>query len=278
MNAHGYGGGGTRITRRRFLKMSAAALALTIAGSGVGQTYRFEVVRQALRVPALSRPLSVAVLSDLHYGPFIRDGSVRAWVEATNAEKPDAVLLTGDIVDRLASTSIRPLLGLLGTLRAPLGVFAVLGNHDHLRFPSTEVFRRALERVGICVLHNTGRVLRKDVYLAGVDDLRHGRPDLAAALAQRPPGTACILLSHNPDVLPEVPAQVDLTLCGHTHGGQVRLPLFGPIVTSSAFGERFVMGWVSGPARGYVTRGLGVTAVPLRWNCPAELTLVELVP
>ena len=98
------------------------------------------------------------------------------------------------------------------------------------------------------------------------------------ALAERPPAAPTLLLSHNPDLLPLVPNGVDLTLCGHTHGGHVRLPGIGPIVTSSAYGRRFAAGWVRTPALGYVSRGPGVGVLPVRWDCPPEVTLLTLSP
>ncbi len=120
--------------------------------------------------------------------------------------------------------------------------------------------------------------MRDDLYVAGLDDFRNGRPDLEATLGGRPDAGATVLLSHNPDVLPEVPIEIPLTLSGHTHGGQVVLPGVGALQTSSRYGDRFLAGWVEGPARGYVSRGLGVTSVPVRINCPAELTVLDLTP
>lgn len=266
------------MSRRRFVRAALVAGALALTGGGVAQAYRFDVVRERAALSGLRRPLRLALLSDLHYGPFMRLGSVRAWLDAVHGEAPDLVLYGGDLVDRLASRDVSAFLEELARLEAPLGVFAVLGNHDHLRFPDTRSLREALADVGVEVLHNRGRLVRDDLYLAGVDDLRHGAPDIAAALRDRPSGVASILLSHNPDLLPHVPTDVGLTLCGHTHGGQVRLPWIGSPITSSAYGTRFTMGWVEGPARGYVTRGLGCTTLPLRWNCPAEATVLDCAP
>lgn len=270
------------MSRRQFLALALAAAVGGGAFAGVHATYRFEVVVQRPRLAHLRYPLRLALLSDLHYGPFIGLGSLSAWVTASNRVEPDAVLLGGDLVDRAAPSALEPLFEQLARLRAPLGVFAVLGNHDHMRFRRgtgvTNALQlvEALQQAGVHVLHNEGLALRDDLYLAGIDDFREGQPDLRAALAGRPRSSACVLLSHNPDVLPGVPTDVELTLCGHTHGGQVRLPFIGPLVTSSWHGRRFEMGWVEGPARGYVTRGLGVTALPLRIACPAELTVLDL--
>ncbi|MEJ2358658.1 MAG: metallophosphoesterase [Deinococcales bacterium] len=243
----------------------------------MASAYRFRVVQRSATLAGLTAPLRLTLLADLHFGPFIGAGSVAAWVAASNAARPDLVLLDGDLVDRRAG-DVAPLLRELAGLRASLGTYAVWGNHDHVRFGDLSGFAADLRSVGVEVLVNRGVAVRRALYLAGIDDLRRGRPDLAAALAGRPEGAATLLLSHNPDVLPEVPLDVGLTLCGHTHGGQVRLPFVGALVTSSRYGQRFAQGWVEGPARGYVTHGLGVSLLPIRVDCPAELTVLDLLP
>lgn len=265
-------------SRRRFLATAAGLLAVGTAGAAVSAVYRFERVVRRASLDGLRAPLRVAWLTDLHYGPWIGAGSVAAWVDATLAEAPDLIVLGGDIVDQAEGGSVAALTSELSRLRAPLGTWAVWGNHDRTRFPRIGAFEARLGTAGIDVLVNRGELVRDDLWLAGVDDLVTGRPDLDAALRDRPADAACLLASHNPDLLPEVPSSVSLTLSGHTHGGQVVLPWIGPPITSSRYGRRFASGWVSGPARGYVSRGLGVALVPVRVNCPAELTILELVP
>jgi predicted MPP superfamily phosphohydrolase len=130
---------------------------------------------------------------------------------------------------------------------------------------------------------NESVALRDDLTLAGLDDFRVGRPELDAALAGPAggDGVATVFLSHNPDVIPELPTDgggIDLLLAGHTHGGQVRLPGIGPLVTSSAYGARYASGWVPAPMPAFVSRGLGVTALPFRFACPAEIVVLDLVP
>nr|WP_246580452.1 metallophosphoesterase [Deinococcus aestuarii] len=238
----------------------------------------------------LRKPLRVVQLSDLHYGAYIGRGSVRAWVDAALALRPDVVLVTGDFVDKRGVAPLEPLFGELARLRAPLGVWGVWGNHDHAHFRRTahrggrspgaarDAFGADLRRSDVRLLCNEGTTLRDDLFLAGVDDLRWGRVDLGAALARAPAGGAVLLMSHTPDLLPEVPGRVGLTLCGHTHGGQVCLPLIGPLVTSSRFGRRFASGFVRGPAPGFVSRGLGVTTLPFRLNCGPEVVVFDFVP
>ncbi len=268
--------------RRRFLTRTAAVAATAVAGSSAAQvvgTYRFDVVRQRAGLEGLTAPLRVAWLTDLHHGQYVRTASVRAWVDAALAEAADLVLLGGDLVDH--HTGADPdgeLVAELARLRAPLGVLAVWGNHDHARYRGIDPLAALLRDAGIEVLTNRGVAVRDDLHIAGLDDLRNGRPDLGAALRGRPAAGATLLLSHNPDVLPEVPIDVGLTLSGHTHGGQVVLPGVGALYTSSQYGDRFLAGWVAGPARGYVSRGLGVSTLPVRVNCPAELTVLDLLP
>ena len=268
--------------RRAFLSRAAAVAVTAAAGSAGAQvagTYHFDVVHERAVLSGLRAPLRVALLTDLHHGQFVRTASVRAWVDAALAEAPDLVLLGGDLVDHSPGADPdEDLVAELARLRAPLGVLAVAGNHDHGRYGGIEPFAVPLRGVGIDVLVNHGVSVRDDLYVAGLDDLRNGRPDLGAALRDRRAASATVLVSHNPDVLPDVPNDIGLTLAGHTHGGQVVLPGAGALYTSSRYGDRFLAGWVEGPARGYVSRGLGVTSIPVRINCPAELTILDLVP
>lgn len=270
------------MNRRRFLT-GAAALAVTAAAgwstAQVTGTYEFDVVRERATLAGLRAPLRVAWLTDLHHGQYVRTASVRAWVDAALAEAPDLVLLGGDLVDQHPGADTdESLVAELARLRAPLGVLAVWGNHDRGRFLRMDPFGAALRQAGTEVLVNRGVSVRDDLYVAGLDDFRTGRPDLRAALDGWPATGATLLASHNPDVLPEVPVDVGLTLAGHTHGGQVVLPGVGALYTSSQYGNRFLAGWVEGPARGYVSRGLGVSNLPVRINCPAELTILDLAP
>lgn len=266
------------MSRRRFLATGIAAVGSLLLGRSVAEVYRFDVERHAVSVEGLGAPLRIAFLTDLHFGPYVGAGSLGAWVDACLAERPDLIVLGGDIVDAAAPADVTPAVDALRRLRAPLGTVLVWGNHDHTRFRELAPFERAVREVGVVPLRNDGVRVRDDLYVAGIDDHRWGRPDLAMALAGRPDGVPTVLLSHNPDVLPEVPTDVALTLCGHTHGGQVRLPLVGAVVTSSAHGQRFAQGWVEGPARGYVSRGLGVSLLPIRVACPAELSIFDLLP
>ncbi len=238
---------------------------------------RFQLTRHTRPLAGLTAPVRVAHLSDLHYGPWVRAELVARWVEATLREAPDLVVITGDFVDAGLRGGVKGLVQALAALRAPLGVWGVWGNHDRSRFNPPDPLREALASAGVEVLENRGVQLRPDLFLAGVDDLRCGRPDLGAALAGWR-GGARVLLSHNPDLLGGMPQPVELVLSGHTHGGQVRLPGIGAVYTGSRYGRRFAAGWVEAPQPAFISRGLGVSALPLRWHCPPEIALHNLVP
>lgn len=233
-------------------------------------------------MPNLERSLKLVQLTDLHFGRHMFEPEVRKWVNATNLEKPDLIVITGDIVDRVISSAALDSVALeLSKLSAPLGVYATLGNHDYWYVSQNQSVHglvKRLEKHGIRVLINDGVKVRDDFFLAGIDDLWQGEPNLERTLRDQPKNVAKLLLSHNPDILVRVPANIDLTLSGHTHGGQVRIPGLPTLFNVSNYGERFQQGFVQGTAAGFVSRGLGVGALPFRFNCPAELVVLELLP
>lgn len=281
--------------RRRVLRgLLGGGLAVgALGGAGLAQAARFGVVRERMTLPGLRAPLRVAFLTDLHYGLYVFAPQVRAWVDAANAERPDLILMGGDFLDIRSDADPAPLLAELARLRAPLGVFGVWGNHDYDSFGRGDTRRGgrarpdwarrrasltdAFARAGVPILLNAGRAVRDDLWVGGVDDFWQDDTDPAAALAGAGE-RATLLLSHNPDLLPDLPGPVDLVLCGHTHGGQVRLPFVGAPVVPSRYGQRYAMGWVRGaygtPA--YVSRGLGTSGIPFRNLCEPELTLLTL--
>lgn len=290
------------LTRRQFLGYGLGGLAASLLG-GAAQAYASaQLRREQVALRGLTSALRLAVLTDLHYGPLIGLAQVRSWVDLALSLCPDGFLLLGDFVDvALWEAMPAAYLAELGRLRAPLGAYGVWGNHDYGSFgryrrlwqsqpPSDweaarQQFAQALLVRGIRVLRNGGLPLRPDLYLGGVDDLWWGEPDAARALAAAPSGAARLLLSHNPDLLMNLDPQLlppaqGLMLSGHTHGGQVRLPLVGALQVPSRYGQRFAQGWITGDtgARGFVSRGLGLSGLPLRNLCPPEIILLELVP
>ena len=235
-------------------------------------------------LPASFAGVRVLLIADPHIGPFVRPESIANVFGRLVATEPDLIVLAGDVM----TADVReftPFADGFRKLRAPLGTFGVLGNHDHYTGEPEHV-RRLLEETGIRVLHNTAVTIERAgdrLVLAGIDDLLMGRPDLDAALATaselssggRAPR---VLISHNPDVLFDAAARdVSLVLSGHTHGGQIRIPHLGVLVRQSqcyldegryTFGDTQLV----------VTRGLGVTGVPMRWHCPPEAVLLTLTP
>lgn len=266
-----------KLSRRRFLGGAALGAAGLLGGGTVLSAYHFEISRHRVAVERLRAPLRVVQLTDLHYGPYVREGSLGAWVAATQAESPDLVVITGDFVDMALEDDLAPLERALAGLRAPLGVWGVWGNHDHGRFPDLGVLERSLARAGVTILVNEGVRLRDDFYLAGVDD---ANKRIRRVLRERPEDAASLMLLHNPLVFfdYELEAEASLTLCGHTHGGQVRVPVLGPLLIPEEYGARFIDGWFELPEPTYISRGLGVGVLPVRVNCPAELAVFDLIP
>ena len=222
----------------------------------------------------------IAVLTDLHVGsPHHGTERLREIVAAVNAAAPDIVLILGDLVIQgvLGGEFVAPekIAGELRVLRAGHGVFAVLGNHDW--WFDAERVASALESVGIAVLEDAAVPidLGTPLWLAGVSDFWEGRHDVAAALAAVPEREPVIVFTHNPDIFPAVPARVTLTLAGHTHGGQVALPLIGRPIVPSRYGERYAAGHVVEDGRHlFVSTGTGTSILPVRFRVPPELVIV----
>ena len=232
------------------------------------------------------RSLRVAVLTDLHVGsPFNGMAKLRSTVDRTNAALPDLICILGDLVIQgvLGGRFVPPeeIAVELARLHAAAGVIAVLGNHDG--WLDHDRVRQTLEAIGIRVVEDTAVRLNTPigpVWVAGISDLWTGPHDLNAALgAVADDGAPVLLLTHNPDVFPAVPARVTVTLAGHTHGGQVRLPLLGAPIVPSKFGQRFAAGHVVESGRHlFVATGLGTSILPVRFRVPPAVTLLTVRP
>ncbi len=269
--------------RRTFLKLAVGSAPLLLGLGAARAAYSFEQPRYRRSVRGLEESVRVAFLTDLHLGPYMGRQQLTEWVEATVAAQPDLVVFGGDLVDQMYGGDLREVVELLPLLESPLGVYAVLGNHDRTKYRHLAPLEDALAAAGVTLLRNQGVQVREDLYLAGLDDWRTGHPDAERALAgARESGAgqapARIMVSHNPDAIPQMPGGIDLLLAGHTHGGQIRLPFVGPLVTSSEYGDRFAEGWVDAPMPAFVSRGLGVSMLPFRLFCPPELVLLDLQP
>lgn len=223
--------------------------------------------------------LRVALVSDLHAGaPHVDEQRLERLVAAVNARAPDLVLLLGDFVDPDVHLGSRvapeDLAAALGGLRAPLGVFAVLGNHDWLH--GGERVAAALRAAGIATLENDARDVGP-LWVAGVGDVRMRGADIQRALAHVPAHAPVVLLSHDPDVFAQVPDRVALTVSGHTHGGQVAVPVLRRRFIPSRYGERYARGHVVEDGRHlYVTAGVGTSGWPVRLLAPPEVVVLRL--
>ncbi len=275
---------GPRLSRRALL-MALAVGGLLAVGAPAAFLYREQRLSvERVTIPPEADPegpgLTLAQLSDLHVTGRGDTRRVARAVEAVNALAPDVIVLTGDYVWRYAAP-ISLVTPLLAQLQAPLGVYAVLGNHDV--WTDRDMVIAGLQEAGVRVLVNEGVTLGQGeaaLYLAGLDDGMAGAPDLARALANHDGQAPVVLLFHEPDLGHEMIAQGQawLQLAGHSHGGQVRLPGRGALILPP-YAQRYDMGlYRVGPGWIYVNRGLGTTAIPLRLNCPSEITLLRVCP
>lgn len=296
------------VTRRSLLR-GAGGLVLAGASTAayaavIEPGLRLVVAEYRPRPPAwpADLPLRIAVLADLHAGePWMPMARVERIVEATNALRPDMVVLLGDYAasHRFMTRSLpqRDVARALAALRAPLGVHAILGNHDwwddaeasRSRGRIRPAWDRALRDAAIPVMENTAARIAhrgRHFWLLGLGDLWafrrdvrglwQGMDDLPATLARPTDDAPAILLTHVPDIFPLVPPRVALTLAGHTHGGQVRVFGYAPMIPSD-FGKRFAYGHVVEDGRHIiVSGGLGLSVYPVRLGVPPEIVLVRL--
>jgi predicted MPP superfamily phosphohydrolase len=305
------------ISRRDLLKISTVVGigSTALSSYAVAESFRETVTRYHLTPPRWTPDLNVrlAVLADLHVcDPWMSIERVAAIVEQTNSLKPDAILLLGDyVVGRGLGKMSNPVpdeswAAELANLKAPLGVHAVLGNHDWWEDREAQKRRagptragRVLQDVGIAVYENQAVRLQKDdraFWLAGLgdqwaflggpseaDELADVSPyrfagidDLPKTLQQVTDDAPVVLMAHEPDIFPKVPDRVSLTISGHTHGGQVRIFGYSPVVPSR-YGTRYIYGHKVEEGRNLiVSGGLGCSSVPLRFGSPPEIVVIEL--
>jgi uncharacterized protein len=288
----------THVSRRRFM-LGAFGLAgltsVTTAAYGAGiEAQSLVVTRYRLAPPnwPAGARLTITVIADLHAGgPNMGLERVQQVVEVANLQKSDLIVLLGDyfathrfVTERVPHEAWA---AELARLSAPLGIWAIYGNHDW--WHDIQGARRALAGVGIPVMENDAVLLRQGAqpfWLAGLGDqiayrIGHRRyrgvDDLPGTLARITTDDPVILLVHEPDIFPNVPERVALTLAGHTHGGQVRLPLVWPMLVPSRYGARYAYGHIVEEGRHMVVSGgIGTSAVPVRIGVPPEIVRVEL--
>ena len=275
------------ITRRSFLKLTGAATLAAVGGTAayalLGNEAESPVVeRVQIPIPNLPPALDgfrIVQISDIHYYPLTTIELVDRAVQMANNLAPDLIVHTGDYVWH----EVEPIFDLMPSLmklNAKHGVYAGLGNHDI--WTDVRVVTRAMEDAGIPLLVNQGvpiSVGNSNLYLASLDDGWSGKPNLKDAMANWPEDAPTVLLMHEPDLAPRYAPdkRIILQLSGHSHGGQVRLPFYGPLVLPY-LSWKYPMGlynvdgmWL------YTNRGLGTTNIPVRVNCAPEITELTLV-
>jgi predicted MPP superfamily phosphohydrolase len=275
--------------RRAFLKKGASGLtiiSLTTPSIGnISGSDEFEVVHKTVRMPGLPaklRGLRLAMISDIHSGPYMSRDEMMPFVDRINRLKPDVVLIPGDFVDR-DNEEAEPVCEALSKLKARYGVYGSTGNHDY--FADADYVSNELQHAGVRMLRNEHALLDirgEQLALIGLDDVRTGHPFDALfkqAVEGLHPGTPNIVLCHKPYYLEEASEWgVNLMVSGHTHGGQIVLArIFGTVITPATLLSGYVEGlYRLDHTQLYVTRGIGTVGLPVRINCPPEITVLTL--
>jgi predicted MPP superfamily phosphohydrolase len=275
------------INRRSFLKKTVAAILAACASvpiySFIFERFWLDITHVDLTFPELPNSFSgmrIVHISDLHIGEFYKKEHLKKVVAQVNQLKPDLLCFTGDLVEDNVDI-LKECIPILQQLHAPLGKIAILGNHDY-KIGKQGVVSDTLQKSGFTFLRNQHTALNKmesQLFIAGVDDMFGGVPNIPASVQGIPPNQFTILLAHEPDLADTaVQYPVQLQLSGHSHGGQVRLPFYGPIFTPDG-AKKYVRGLKklqSSKLILYVNRGIGTTFLPFRFNCRPEITVMTL--
>jgi uncharacterized protein len=268
-----------------FLLATAALVAVMSLWAFWWEPASLHIIQECVAVKwTAPRPLRAALLTDLHVGsPFNGVDRLHEIVKRTNAAAPDVVFILGDLVVQgvVGGSFVAPedIARELGRLRAPSGIFAVLGNHDV--WLGAQRVQTALTSVGIVVLEDQAVNVETPagiIRVAGVGDMWTRPHNVRAATRGASDSQFPLLvLTHNPDIFPEIPPSVTLTLAGHTHGGQVRLPLIGAPVVPSRYGQRFAAGHIiEGGRHLYVATGIGTSILPVRFGVPPSIVVLTI--
>jgi uncharacterized protein len=275
------------MSRRTFLKVGlrgTAAMSLVALGgtyySTQVETVALEVTRLTVRMRNLPPSLSgvtLAQVSDIHFGNWMKRDHALSIADKVNELNPDFVAITGDFVSRIDPNTPDDISTWLQTFNAP--VYAILGNHDH--WTDADVVAEAVRAGGATMLRNANTTFERDgavLHIAGVDDIWENQQDLDVALDGVPQDVAVLLLAHEPDYADTVreDGRVSLQLSGHSHGGQIRLPVVGA-PRLPWLGEKYNMGrYDLDNMTVYTNRGVGMVAPFVRFGCPPEITLITL--
>ena len=280
-----------QITRRTFIKRAVGTV-LTAAGLGTGGYFyareveprMLDITRHTIKnavLPPGFDGIKLVQFSDTHIGFQYTTEQLKQLITKINKLGPDLIVFTGDLLDDPRHFTEKPkIISMLNSLKAPMGKFAVYGNHDHGGYGSN-LYKQIMEQSGFTLLLNHSANIKlldgSSLWIAGIDDAMLGKPDLKTAMANIPNNSYTILLSHAPDKAEEAAHfPIQLQLSGHSHGGQIQIPFYGPLVTPP-FAEKYVEGfYTTGPQSSltlYVNRGLGTTRLPFRFLSQPELAV-----
>jgi len=270
----------TSRTRRIVGNSLGAVLLLAALWAWLVEPHRLEITRHV--VPAdVSSPIKIAHLTDLHVHSMGR--RERYVLESLVTERPDLIAITGDTVDDGDWEKARPLFSAMANMRVPLGVWLVDGNWEHWR-PAHDKTGIFASTAGVHRMKDESATLRDDLVIVGLDDALAGTPDPTRALASLSDGTGkrcALVLFHSPnyfDTIADRLPKCAIALAGHTHGGQVRVPLYGPLWVPPGTGN-YLQGWFTkGTSRMFVSRGIGTSILDVRFACRPELAYITLVP
>ncbi len=275
---------------KRTFRIALAILLLTLLPCLIWGFFiepnRLVVHQETIQIDNWPKDLSglrIAVIADIHTGgPFIDDNKLRRIVELANQENPDLIVLLGDYMSPNSwhSHRVEPEVtaAAMKNLHAPLGVYAVLGNHDW--WYNGGKVRRAFEANGIPVLDDEVAEIKwrnGSFWLAGLADFWTRPHRVSETIAKVPEGSTIVALTHNPDAFPSLPRSVPLLLAAHTHGGQVNLPLIGTPIVPSNYGPKYTAGHVfENDHHMFVTTGIGTSIIPVRFRVTPEIVILTI--
>jgi len=279
-----------RLRLRRWFRISLLVVLLAGGASAIWAFFiepnRLVVNHDAITIDSWPKELSglrIAMIGDVHTDTrYINEAKLQKIVDLTNAQNPDVIVLLGDYVQggRNNPSRVEPEVTALylKTLKAPLGVYVILGNHDW--WYNGEKVRHAFENEGLPVIDDEVKELNwrgKSFWLAGLADLWTRPQQVTATIDKAPAGATIIALTHNPDVFPTVPQTVPLLLAAHTHGGQVNIPLVGTPIVPSRFGSKYTAGHICENGHHmYVTTGIGTSIMRVRFRVPPEIMILTV--
>ena len=277
-----------KLTRRAWIRTMIYSSFFFTSAVACVSSKQLEIVRTDLPIKGLPKEadgLKIGVMSDFHAGAFDNKEIILQSIAAINAEQPEIITILGDYMNAQTTRDSKSLeknsyiFEALRSLVAPQGIYAVLGNHDH--WIDAHFVQDKLSRLPAQILTNQGIILDNGLAMAGIDDLLKGSPDLRKAMANIPPETTTILLSHNPDVNLQLndEARIRLVISGHTLGGQIRIPFakWAPWVPCSLRYRQSGLIRETIERSTFVTKGIGTTIIPLRVACPADIAILRLL-